>query len=77
MRAKLVGITDHYPSESSKIQYFFDCLTRKVFDQVELRVKKDSTIDSTMAKNLITYLKIAFGDPDEKGTFQCKLQKLR
>ena len=44
---------------------------------MEPRVKKDGTIDFVTANNLITYLEIAFGDPDEKGTSQRKLQKLR
>ena len=44
---------------------------------MEPRVKKDGTIDFATANDLITYLEVAFRDPDKKGTSQRKLQKLR
>ena len=77
LRVKLAGNADRYPSESSKIQYSVGRLTGKALDQVEPRVKKDGTIDFAMANDLITYLEVAFGDPDEKGTSQRELQNLR
>lgn len=77
LRVKLVGNADRYPSESSKMQYSVGRLTGKALDQVVPRVKKDGTIDFATVNDLITYLKVAFGDPDEKGTSQRELQELR
>lgn len=44
---------------------------------MELRVKKNGTINFVIANNLIAYLEVAFEDPDKKITFQYKFQKLR
>ena len=77
LRVKLAGNADRYPSKSSKIQYSVSRLTGKALDQVKSRIKKDGTLDFATANDLITYLEVAFGDPDKKGTFQRKLQKLR
>lgn len=77
LKVKLARNTDCYPLESNKIQYSVGYLIRKALNQIELIVKKDNIIDFVIANNLITYLEVAFGDPDKKGTFQRKLQKLK
>ena len=76
-RVKLAGNANCYLSESSKIQYSIDCLIKKALDKVEPRVRKDGIIHFATANNLITYLEVAFGDPDDKGTSQRELQKLK
>lgn len=77
LRLKLARNADHYPTEASKIRYSVSRLTGKALDQVEPKVKKDGTIDFATTNDLIIYLEIAFGDPDEKGTSQRELQNLR
>lgn len=76
LRAKLAGNSDHYPSESSKIQYSIRRLTGKALDQIEPKLRKDGTVDFATTNDLITYLEITCGDPDEKDTSQRELQKL-
>lgn len=69
---KLARKTDCYPIKLSKIQYSINCFTRKTVDQVELKVKKNDIINFVIVSNLITYLKIAFEDPNKKIIAQCK-----
>lgn len=40
--------------------------TEKILNQIELRFKKDDIVDFVIANNLVTYLEIFFGDPNEK-----------
>lgn len=60
LRAKLAWNSDHYFSESSKIQYSIRRLTGKALDQIEPKLRKDGTTTN----DLITYLEITCGDPD-------------
>lgn len=77
LKMKLAGNSDHYPTESSKIQYSIGRLRGKAVDQIGLKVRKDGTTGFATAYDLITYLEVAFGDPDEKSTSQRKLRELR
>ena len=77
LRVKLVEKANCYPSKLSKIQYSVGCFIGKALDPVKPKVRKDNTINFTIVNNLITYLKVTFGDLDEKGTFQRELQKLK
>lgn len=77
LRAKLAGNSDHYSSESSKIQYSIRRLTGKALDQIEPKLRKDGTVDFATTNDLINYLEITCGDPDGKDTSQRGLQKLR
>ena len=77
LNVKLIGNADRYPTESDKIRYLVGRLTGKALNQVEPRVKANGSPDFDTVKDLIKYLELAFGDPDERGTAQRELHKLR
>lgn len=77
LNVKLVGNADRYPTESDKIRYLVGRLTGKALNQVEPRVKENGSPDFDTVRDLIKYLELAFGDPDERGTAQRELHKLR
>lgn len=77
LRMKLAGNLDHYPTESNKIQYAVGRLGGNALDQVGPKLREDGTTDFATADDLIAYLEMAFGDPDEKDTAQRQLRELR
>lgn len=74
---KLGKNIDHYLLELSKIECLVGYFTGIAFDQVDIRINKNGTIDFVITNNLTTYLEITFGDLDKKSTFQRNHQKLR
>lgn len=78
LRVKLAGMQTATHRNQAKFSILLVVSKeKKGLNQVEPRVKKDGTIDFATANDMITYLEVAFGDLDEKGTSQRELQKLR
>lgn len=78
MRTKMDAEKDIYEGNTDlQLRCYITHLTGKARKQIENYVEEDGSISLRSIEELITLLKVAFGDVDEKGTAQRKIHEYK